>query len=552
VNSVLDAPLDSDVKPSPVANVIGATPAVIDQVDGPVSIARAASIVSLGNVASSLLGLGREMVKSSLFGASGAVSAYNVAAILPSQLYDLLVGGLVNSALVPLFSEIAAHKDRAELWRVLSLLLSLAVVFLSIVVLVLELLAPQIARLMAGGFDENLLQTTTELLRITVPAVLFLSVSGLLAGLLYALKRFTYPAVASPLYNASMIAVAIILAARFGIAAMAVGLLVGAILQVACQLPALRGARLQWNFDLRDPVLRRLLRLYWPVAGGVIIGQVAILISLNLASRTGASGVAWMDYPTRLIQFPLGLIVSAVSIAILPALARQAADNSLNDFKSTLARGLRLVLVLIIPSTFGLFALAPHIVRLLYEHGAFTAVDTQAVSLMLWLYLIGLIFAGVDQPLVFAFYARKDTVTPARVGLICNVGIYLFVAVMPAAVSGRPLRVTDLAIANSVQWISHALIMLGLVRRRLGGLHGFGLRRLALKAIVGSLTMAAGAWLAMTILMALPGEPSTAREAISVIGVAAIGSVIYSGLMLLMRTPEIRLIGQVIRTRRIA
>lgn len=552
MNSVLVAPLDSDVKPSPVANVSGATPAVIDQVDSPVSIARAASIVSLGNVASSLLGLGREMVKSSLFGASGAVSAYNVAAILPSQLYDLLVGGLVNSALVPLFSEIAAHKDHTELWRVLSLLLSLAVVFLSIVVIVLELLAPQIARLMAGGFDEQLLQTTTTLLRITVPAVLFLSLSGLLSGLLYALKRFAYPAVASPLYNASMIAVALALAARFGIAAMAVGLLVGAILQVVCQLPALRGARLHWKFDLRDPVLRRLLRLYWPVAGGVIIGQVAILISLNLASRTGASGVAWMDYPTRLIQFPLGLIVSAVSIAILPTLARQAGDNSLNDFKSTLARGLRLVLVLVIPSTFGLFVLAPHIVRLLFEHGAFTAVDTQAVSLMLWLYLIGLIFAGVDQPLVFAFYARKDTLTPARVGLICNVGIYLFVAVMPAAVSGRPLRVTDLAIANSVQWISHALIMLGLVRRRLGGLHGFGLRRLTLKAIVGSLTMAAGAWLSMTILMALPGEPSTAREAISVIGAAAIGSVIYSGLMLLMRTPEIRSIGQLIRTRRIA
>lgn len=552
MNSVLDAPLDPDVKPSPDANVIGVTPTVIDQVYGPGGMARAASIVSLGNVASSILGLGREMAKSSLFGASGAVSAYNVAAILPSQLYDLLVGGLVNSALVPLFSEIAAHKDRAELWRVLSLLLSLAVVLLSIVVIVLELLAPQIARLMAGGFDENLLQTTTELLRITVPAVLFLSVSGLLAGLLYALKRFTYPAVASPLYNASMIATAIILAARFGTAAMAVGLLVGAILQVACQLPALRGACLHWKFDLRDPVLRRLLRLYWPVAGGVIIGQVAILISLNLASRTGASGVAWMDYPTRLIQFPLGLIVSAVSIAILPALARQAVDNSLHDFKSTLAQGLRLVLVLIIPATFGLFALAPHIVRLLYEHGAFTAVDTQAVSLMLWLYLIGLIFAGVDQPLVFAFYARKDTLTPALVGLICNVGIYLLIAIMPSALSSRPLRVTDLAIANSVQWISHALIMLWLVRQRLGGLHGFGLRRLTLKAIVGSLTMAAGAWLSMTILMALPGEQSTAREAISVIGAAAIGAVIYSGLMRLMQTPELRLIGQLIRTRRIA
>jgi putative peptidoglycan lipid II flippase len=132
------------------------------------------------------------------------------------------------------------------------------------------------------------------------------------------------------------------------------------------------------------------------------------------------------------------------------------------------------------------------------------------------------------------------------------VGIYLLVAIMPSALSGRPLRVTDLAIANSVQWISHALIMLKLMRQRLGGLHGFGLRRLTLKAIAGSLTMAAGAWLTMTMLMALPGEQSTAREALNVIGAAAFGAVIYIGLMRLMRTPEIGLIGQIIRRRRIA
>ncbi|HEY4721215.1 MAG TPA: lipid II flippase MurJ, partial [Anaerolineae bacterium] len=109
-------------------------------------IARAAGIVSLGNVLSSFLGLVREIVKSYLFGASGAVSAYNVAAILPSQLYDLLVGGLVNSALVPMFSEVAGRKGKAELWRLLSLLLSLAVVFLSIAILAIEVLAPQVAR----------------------------------------------------------------------------------------------------------------------------------------------------------------------------------------------------------------------------------------------------------------------------------------------------------------------------------------------------------------------------------------------------------------------
>ena len=122
-------------------------------VDRSAGITRAAGIVAAGNVLSSVLGLLREIVKSDLFGASGFVSAYNVAAYVPSMLFDLLVGGLVNSALVPMFSEFAARKDRGELWRLLSLLLSVAVVLLSIAVLVLELFAPQVARVMAGGFS---------------------------------------------------------------------------------------------------------------------------------------------------------------------------------------------------------------------------------------------------------------------------------------------------------------------------------------------------------------------------------------------------------------
>ena len=533
--------------------ILEASPADVDRAERiDRGVTRAAGIVSLGNVLSSGLGLIRETVKSHLFGASGFVSAYNVAAIVPSMLYDLLVGGLVSSALVPLFSEYAAQKDRVELWRLVSLLLSVAVVFLSLAVLVIELCAPIVARFMAGGFDEALLQTTIDLMRLTVPAVLFLSLSSVLSGVLYALKRFAFPAFSAPLYNASMIVVAIILADRFGIAAMALGLLAGSILQVAFQLPALRGAAIRWRFDLHDPALRKMLRLYTPVLGGLIIGQVAIAISLNLASHTGASGIALMDYPTRLIQFPLGLIVSAVSIAILPSLSRHAALNSVADFKATLAQGLRLVLVLIIPATVGLYVLAPNIVQLLYEHGAFTPADTQAVTLMLGLYLIGLVFAGIDQPLVFAFYARTDTLTPAVVGLICNVGIYLFMAIVPPALSNRPLQVTDLAIANSVQWMSHALIMLWLLRYRLGGLGGHGLGRLAVKSLIGSLAMALGVYGAITALVAVVGERSIAREALGVIGAAVIGAGIYLGAMLLMRAQEIRSIGRLLLRRRVA
>ena len=178
-----------------------------------------------------------------------------------------------------------------------------------------------------------------------------------------------------------------------------------------------------------------------------------------------------------------------------------------------------------------------NIVGLLYEHGAFTPADTPAVTLMLWLYLVGLIFAGVDQPLVFAFYARKDTLTPAIVGLICNVGIYLAVALIPPALYGRPLQVTDLAIANSVQWMSHALIMLFLTRARLGGLGGFGLWSLVGKAVLGS-----AGWRSVRtrrfICSTRLGESSVLREGVGVIGAAVVGQV-STPESCMLRVPEI-------------
>jgi putative peptidoglycan lipid II flippase len=160
-----------------------------------------------------------------------------------------------------------------------------------------------------------------------------------------------------------------------------------------------------------------------------------------------------------------------------------------------------------------------------------------------------LIFAGIDQPLVFAFYARKDTLTPAIVGLICNVGIYLAVALIPPALYCRPLRITDLAIANSVQWMSHALIMLFLTRARLGGLGGFGLWSLTGKAISGSIVMAVIAYAAINAIDAIFGTSSVLREGVGVIGAAVIGFGIYLGIMRLWKVPEIGMMWHIFRRR---
>jgi putative peptidoglycan lipid II flippase len=513
------------------------------------SMARAAAIIAAGNVASRILGLARETVIANLFGATGLVSAFRVAQIIPTMLYDLLVGGMVSSALVPVFSE-QAERDRASLWHLASLVLSLAAIVLGLVVLLIELAAPQIAFLMASGFDEELLAVTAHLMRITTPAVLFLSLSGIITGLLYSLKRFVLPAFTAAVFNATIVGVALIgaLILDWGIETLAIGLLLGAILQVALQLPGLRDARLHFVLDPQHPALRRVGKLYLPIILGLVISQIAIALDRNFASRTGEQSIAWMQFATTIIQFPLGLVSTAIALAILPTLSRLASATSetsaaLREFMATLAMGLRLVLILIIPATVALFILAEPIVSLLFQHGDFTAFDTQQTTLALRLYLFGLTFAAIDQPLIFAFYARQNTLTPALVGLL-GVGFYLAAALLPTL--ARPMQMTDLVIANSVQLTGHALVMLWLVNR-LAPLRQHRLGLTTFKAMSAAFSMGLVLWAALPLLKSWLWADSLTTEVALVAILAILGSGIYLLILYLLRTPELSLLSALLK-----
>jgi putative peptidoglycan lipid II flippase len=512
-------------------------------------MARAAAVIAAGNVVSRILGLARETVIANLFGATGLVSAFRVAQIIPTMLYDLLIGGMVSSALVPLFSE-QAERDRAGLWHLASLVLSLAVVVLAVIVLIIELTAPQVAFLMAGGFEPELLTVTAQLMRVTTPAVFFLSLSGIITGLLYALKRFALPAFTAAVFNATIVTVALIgtLGLGWGIETLAAGLLLGAVLQVGLQTPGLRDAHLRFTFDLHHPALRRLGKLYLPIILGLIISQIAIALDRNFASRTGEQSIAWMQYATTIIQFPLGLISAAISLAILPTLSRLASaasntHNTLTEFMDTLATGLRLVLILTIPAAVALFVLAEPVVALLFQHGDFTAFDTQRTALALRLYLLGLTFAAIDQPLIFAYYARQNTLTPALVGLL-GVGFYLIAALLPTL--ARPMQMTDLVLANSVQLTGHALVMLWLVNR-LATLRGRRLGLTTLKAIVAALAMGAVLGLARPLLQIWLSADNLISEVVGVGILSVLGGGIYWLGLFLLRVQELALLSSLLK-----
>ncbi len=522
------------IEPSDVTPV-EQTPIPATLSDDP-AIVRAAAVLAIGSVVSRILGLVREIVKSNMFGTSDLLAAYTVAALVPMTLFNLISGGeMVSSSLVPVFSDYAPDEKRQELWRVISIFICLALIFLIVLVIVVELLAPWVAWLAgARNFsDPELLPVTVRLMRLAMPGVLFLSIASILTGLLLSLKRFTLPAFTTAVFNGTIVVVALLRPDK--ISSLVWGLLFGSILQVIMQVPGLRDGKFRLDFNWRHPAIRRILLLYTPIVIGLVVNQVAIWISYNLAITTGDNSVTYMTYATTLYQFPLGLVVTALSVATLPTLSRLAsayqtaietngsdAVKRLNEYKEKLAGGLRLVISLGIPAAVGLFVLAQPIIALILEHGAFTSEDTIITARVLRVYLIGLGFAAVDQMLVFASYARKDTWRPALVGVISIV-----VYTLTALILLEPLGLLSLMVADAVKHIVHTAIMLIIFQIQLGGLAGYRIVPSIFKSILASLLTGGAAYFVSLLVSPLIPTHTFLGKLGAVCAAGASGIVVY-------------------------
>jgi putative peptidoglycan lipid II flippase len=507
-------------------------------------IVQAAGIVATGSIAGRVLGLVREQVIAYRFGASGLVSAFGIAAQIPNTIFELLIGGMLSAVLVPVFAQVAEQEGDEALWLLFSRVANLAAVVLGAVVLLLEALAPQVAWLLGGGFTPDLLPVLTQMIRLIAPATLFLGLSGVATGLLYALKRFTLPALVTAVYNLGIIIAVPLLSGQLSAYSLVIGVVLGSLMQLLLQGAGLRGVSLRLGFDLKHPGLRRILSLYLPIAVGLVISSVQVAIDRRLASSTGASSIAWMRDATTLVQLPHGLVAVAISFAVLPTLSRLSAVGDREGFRSTLGQGLRMVLVLIVPATLALLVLAEPAVALVFQHGAFTAHDTFWTAWALRYYLAGLIFASIDWPLNYAFYARQDTLTPALVGVL-SVGVYLAVAL---GLIGS-LGMLGLVLADSAKHLSHAVTMLILTRRRIGRLADLHLGVTAGKALLAAGAMAGLMVVALNRTSALAGGrlgDGLLGNLLLVVLAGGIGLLVYWGGVTLLRVEEIGLLREVV------
>lgn len=408
------------------------------------AMAKSAGTVGIAVMCSRVLGLVREQIFAAMFGAGYAYDAFVVAFRIPNLLRDLFGEGALSAAFVTIFSRYDINKTREETWRLASNVLVFFTILLSCLTLLGIFLAGPLVSLLAPDFAKvaGKAELTATLTMIMLPFLVFISLSAVVMGMLNTKGRFFVPAIASSFFNLGSIVGGVSLALilpRYGhpaIIGMAIGTLIGGILQLGVQLPALfkTGFCFFPHLNLRDPGLHSILRLMIPATIGLSATQINIFVNTSFAASCAEGSVSWLNYAFRLVQLPIGIFGVAFSIAAMPVMARHAARKDVPAMRATLVSSLTMVFCLTIPATAGLILLSEPIIRLIFERGAFTALDTVATAQTLTLYAVGLMAYSANKILVPVFYALDNTRYPVIASflavlaniLIINLTITLF------------------------------------------------------------------------------------------------------------------------------
>jgi putative peptidoglycan lipid II flippase len=510
-------------------------------------IAKSATLVMLGNLGSSVIGMVRQIVVAAL--GVNIAGPFN-SALLPAQTFnDFLVNGSVPGALIPTFNDYSAPEKRDELRRLVFTLVNLVIMIMFVAAIIFLFISPWfVESLLVPGYTDVQKQLTLQFSRIIFFSLLALGPFAVLLAALYALKEFGWPAFATVSYHVGIIIGAVVgglLGERYlGHLGLAFGVLLGAVGEIALLIPGMRNQRLRYQFvlDFKHPALRRIVKLYIPVALSFLISMGLIFLDQRLASKTpggGAANYTAMRLATTLIQFPVGLVAAALSFAVLPTLSEHVRAGDTERFKETLLLGFRIGLLLMIPAAAGLIVLRTPIVDLLFQHHNFTHENAARTAIALQYYAYQLPFVAMDQLLIAAFYARKNTIIPVVVGMISVLG-YLAVALPFWSTIGMPA----LAFANTVQNSLHAIILLVLLRVVIGHLRIREIIPTLLKILVATAAMVVVAWGAQEMLAHI-GLFSLDRLLGQLLTVAIAGGlavVVYLGGVLLLRIEEVGLV----------
>lgn len=477
-----------------------ASPAAVDENDRVVApkgggLMRSGLVVSMMTMLSRVMGLARDVTIAALLGAGAGADAFFVAFKIPNFMRRLFAEGAFNQAFVPVLSEYATRGSRREVRELLDAVSGSLAAVLLLLTAVAMFAAPWLVWVFAPGFgrDPAKLALTADMLRLTFPYLLLISLTAFAGSVLNTWNRFAVPAFTPVLLNLSLIGAALLLTPLMSEPAMALawGVLIAGVAQLAFQAPFLMRLGLAprpWP-SFQHPGVKRIMTLMVPALFGVSVSQINLLLDTILASLLAAGSVSWLYYSDRLVELPLGVFGIAIGTVILPALSRRHAEQSGEHFSAMLDWAIRAVLLLGLPAALALALLAEPLLISLFHYGAMTERDIAMAAMSLRAYSLGLVAFMLIKVLAPGFFARQDTKTPVKVGIIAMVANMVFNLILI-----WPLAHAGLALATALSAFMNAG-MLGWLLRKQGVLvfqPGWG--RYAVQLLGGCGVMGLGLW----------------------------------------------------------
>ncbi len=447
------------------------------------SIARAGLIVTIGFLASRVLGWARLAVITNQFGASRDLDAFLAAFRIPDTLFQLVAAGAVGSALIPVVTELLGAGEEERAWRVVSTIFDLAVLVLVPLALVLAVAAPVLMPLITPTFAPAQAELVVQLTRVMLVSPIFLTLGATAGALLNALNSFGAPTLAPIAYNVAIIAAAILLAPTMGVTGVAAGVALGAVAHLGVQLPPLLGRGLRYRpvLDLRDAATRRILLLLAPRALGTGATQIVFLVNTMFATSLGTGALSVYTVAFTVLLIPVGILGVPLGVVLLPALSQAVVAGEMGRFAGVVGRALRQLFFVVAPATGLMFVFGRPIVAILFGHGDFTPHDVDLTAATLSVFLVGLGGHVLVAILAPAFFAFQDTRTPVAAALAA-----VAVDVAGAILLIGPLGLNGLALAIGLGAWVEAAILFGLLLRRVPGIELLGLGRSIVVFVAGA------------------------------------------------------------------
>lgn len=504
-----------------------------------------ATIVNMALIGlSRLTGVVRDIGRTTLFGRDWHTDAYVSAFSIPDLIYFLASGGALSAGFVPVFTGYLTKGEDEKAKKTFRVLMTYLGLLLLTLIIVFEFLAPQLVAFMFPGMvnDERKFTLTVFLVRILLPAQFFFVLGSLFTGALWSLRYFAEPQVQSVLYNL-FILLGGILGAQLGthwlgmgIEGMAIGALTGAAVGagiVQARKLWLAGMDFRPCFDWRDEGARQVVKLVIPVVFSLSVTQInAIILPRSFSSLLPHGAATAIEMANRIMQLPVALFGASVGIALFPTISALATKEAIEDLRRQVASGVRAVLMMTIPAAVLMAVLREPIVSLFFEYGRWRAEDTKATALALLFYSFGVPAMSCQQVLARGFYAMRDTWTPVWVGLLSFVLAFL----LNATFVHSPLQQGGLALAFSISAWFNIISLAILLRKRLNGLEGSAIFKLALWLLPSSAIMG----IVATLVLSLLPSGGIPERLLKVIVPSAAGGAIFLAIMLHSRLAEVK------------